>query len=145
MFMVYVPDTREVVMRYVDVKDLQKVEFNGEVMRVVPVEDRIGLEGTTTRHYLSQTGQWVGSENKETGLMMLPSSEPVLLNIWKDAILTAPEPPAPRPEGADATAAAAAEEKTDASKPKPEKAPRTTTPKAAPAAKKLGIGKSARQ
>jgi hypothetical protein len=145
MFAVYVPDTREVVTRYVDVKELQKVEFNGESMRVVPIEDRIGLEGSVTRHYLGQTGQWVGSENKETGLMMLPSSEPVLLNIWKDAILTAPDNPEPKPGAAAASSdeekPAAEGDATESAKSKPQKAPKTT----APAAKKLGIGKSARQ
>lgn len=93
MFMVYVPDTREVVMRYIDVQAARKIEFNHQSVRAIPIDDRIGLEGSVTTHYLSGDHIWLGSENKETGLSIVPSDEKTLLNIWKDANLTQPEAP----------------------------------------------------
>jgi hypothetical protein len=93
MFYVYVPETREVMLRFVDVKDTRKVELGHELVRAVPVEDRIGLEGPVTIHYLSPGGQWLGSESKDTGVTLLPATKEVLENIWKDANLTRPEDP----------------------------------------------------
>ena len=129
MFMTYVPEVREVMMRYVDVQELKRVEFNGESMRAIPVNDRLGLEGPVTTHYMSTTGQWIGSESKDTGITAVPSDEETLLKLWKDANLTAPEAPAEAP--ADAGAAADPDEPN----PKPAKAPRAVQ---GPAPKRLG-------
>jgi hypothetical protein len=105
MFMVYVPETREVMARYVDVKDLQKVELGNTIIRAVPIEDRIGLEGPVTTHYMTPTGEWVRSENRETVVTMLPSDEETLLKLWKDANLTRPEVPGGKPAQAEPRAA----------------------------------------
>lgn len=96
LFMVYVPESREVVMRYIDVKASQRVEFNKELLRATPVEDRLGLEGSVTTHYMSPEGRWIGSENKQTGVMTLPTNEATLLAQWQDADLSKPEAPAAR-------------------------------------------------
>jgi hypothetical protein len=93
MFMVYVPDTREVVMRYIDVQAAKKIDFNHQNVRAIPIEDRIGLEGSVTTHYVTSDHIWLGSENKETGITVVPSDEKTLLNLWKDANLTQPEEP----------------------------------------------------
>jgi hypothetical protein len=107
MFAMYVPETREVMARYVDVLAPKKLEWNKQMVRAVPVEDRIGLEGPLTTHYMSIDGKWLGSETKETGITVIPSDEEQLLKLWKDAILTAPEaPPARKAQPEDAPAAA---------------------------------------
>jgi hypothetical protein len=111
LFTTWVPESREVVMRYVDVGESRRVDFNGELVRCVPVEERVGLEGSVTTHYVSHDGQWLGSENKESGIKVIPTTEEKLLKLWKDADLARPEapardaiqaegPPAPRDEAA---------------------------------------------
>jgi hypothetical protein len=106
MFAVYVPETREVMVRYIDVHAPQKVTFNNQVVRATLVDDKIGLEGPVTTHYFSSDHRWLGSDNKSTGIMVLPSDEKTLLTLWKDAILAAPEVPE-RPAGAGAAQPAA--------------------------------------
>jgi hypothetical protein len=106
MFAVYVPETREVMARYIDVHAPQKVQFNNQVVRATLVDDKIGLEGPVTTHYFSSDHTWLGSENKATGTTVLPSDEKTLLALWKDAILAAPEAPE-RPPGAGAAQPAA--------------------------------------
>lgn len=90
IFAVYVPDVRAVMHRYVDVGEEQKVNFNGEAVRAIPVRDRIGLEGSVTTHYMGLKGQYIGSENPDTGIVVLPTNENTLIEIWKDADLTRP-------------------------------------------------------
>jgi hypothetical protein len=132
MFMSYTADNREVTSRYVDVLDQRKVEFNNKIVRAVPVEDRIGLEGAVTTHYLSPTGEWFGSENKETGYTVIPSNEATLLNLWKDANLIVPDAVGPEKP---ATPQAVGEEAPAARKPSPAK--ESETP-AKPAPGRLG-------
>lgn len=120
LFTTWVPESREVILRYVDIRESQRVNFNGELVRCVPVDERIGLDGAITTHYVAHTGQWLGSENKESAITVLPTTEEALLKIWKDADLGRPEgpvrnaiqaagPPAPRGAG-DAAAGESAEE-----------------------------------
>ena len=90
MFAVYVPDVRMVMHRYVDVGEEKRVNFAGEAIRAIPVTDRIGLEGSVTTHYMSLDGKYLGSENPDTGIVVLPGDEATLLGIWKDAVLTRP-------------------------------------------------------
>ncbi|HEY2585438.1 MAG TPA: hypothetical protein VGI81_06735 [Tepidisphaeraceae bacterium] len=90
MFAVYVPDIREVMERYIDVKDEQDVTFAGRTVRAVPIEDRIGWHGSVTVHYMTPGGVYLGSENKETHLVMIPTDAKTLLSIWKNADLTRP-------------------------------------------------------
>lgn len=90
MFAVYVPELRQVMNRYIDVKDEQEVTFAGRKILAVPVEDRLGWQGSLTTHYLTRGGTYLGSENKEAHLMMLPSDAKTLLSIWKNADLTRP-------------------------------------------------------
>jgi hypothetical protein len=90
MFAVYVPDVRKVMHRYMDVGGEKRITFGGENIRAVPITDRIGLEGSVTTHYMSLTGQYIGSENADTGIAIMPTDEAKLLEIWKDANLTRP-------------------------------------------------------
>jgi hypothetical protein len=118
LFTTWVPESREIILRYVDIRESQRVNFNGELVRCVPVDERIGLDGYVTTHYVSHTGQWLGSETKDAGITVLPTTEEALLKIWKDADLQRPAvaernaiqaagpaaPRAPRAAGADAPA-----------------------------------------
>jgi hypothetical protein len=102
MFATYVEEARAVMNRYVDVGEEQRVTLAGETLRAIPVKDRIGLDGSVTTHYVARNGQYLGSENADTGIQMLPSTEEKLLEIWKDANLTRPadvkeQAPAPAP------------------------------------------------
>ena len=63
----------------------------------MPVQDRLGLDGSITLHYMSPEGAYLGSENKEQKLLVLPSDGATLANIWKNANLTQPEGVQPQP------------------------------------------------
>jgi hypothetical protein len=96
LFAVYVPDVRKVMHRYVDVGAEKKVNFGGRQIRAIPVSDRIGLEGSVTTHYMGLDGTYLGSENPDSGIVVLPSDEKTLLEMWKDADLTRPADVKPR-------------------------------------------------
>jgi hypothetical protein len=91
LFAVYVSDAREVVMRYMDVLPEQNVVFNGQQMRAIPIRDRLGLEGSVTIHYMSLDGNYLGSENKDQKLILLPTNDVTIKNIWAEAKLTRPD------------------------------------------------------
>jgi hypothetical protein len=90
LFAVYVPEVRAVMHRYVDVGEEKRVNFGGQTVRAVPITDRVGLEGSVTTHYVGVDGKYLGSENPDTGIVVLPSDEATLTGIWKDADLTRP-------------------------------------------------------
>ena len=90
LFAIYVPEVRAVIHRYVDVGSEQDVTFNGKTVRAVPIEDRIGWQGAITTHYMSPQGVYLGSEEKQTHLLILPTDAPTLLAIWKNADLSRP-------------------------------------------------------
>ena len=97
MFATYVEEARAVMLRYIDVGAPQRVTLGGESMRAIPIKDRLGLEGSVTTHYVTSDGAYVGSENADNGIVVLPSTEEALLKIWKDANFSRPadakEPP----------------------------------------------------
>ncbi len=97
LFATYVPDVREVMMRYVDVLPEQNVTFAGQSVRAIPVQDRFGIDGSITLHYMSPEGAYLGSENKDQKLLVLPSDAVTLSNIWRNANLTKPEGVQPQP------------------------------------------------
>ncbi|HXE55661.1 MAG TPA: hypothetical protein VN541_21735, partial [Tepidisphaeraceae bacterium] len=90
MFATYVPETRQVMTRYVDVGNPAMINFNGRTQRAVPISDRIGWHGSVTTHYMTLDGRYLGSENKDTHMLILPADGPTLLKIWKGADLTKP-------------------------------------------------------
>jgi hypothetical protein len=90
MFASYVLDTRQVMLRYVDVGMEQQVTLAGHSFQAIPITDRIGYRGTVTTHYMSPEGRYLGSENKESHLTILPTDGQTLLSIWKTANLTRP-------------------------------------------------------
>ena len=42
MFATYVPDTRQVMSRYVEVGDEADFDFAGQKVRAIPINDRVG-------------------------------------------------------------------------------------------------------
>lgn len=91
LFYSYVSDQQELVARYIDVLPEARVTFNGQLVRAVQVTDKFGIEGSVTTHYMTPEGQYLGSENKDTKLLVLPTDEQTLLGLWKDAKLTDPQ------------------------------------------------------
>jgi hypothetical protein len=90
MFATYVPETRQVMTRYVEVANPAMVNFNGTTQRAVAISDRLGWHGSVTTHYMTPDGRYLGSENKDTHTLILPSDGQTLLKIWKGANLTNP-------------------------------------------------------
>jgi len=90
MFASYVADKRSVMARYVDVGLEQEATLGGQRITAIPVRDRIGLEGSATTHYVSATGQYLGSVNTDSKVEILPSDAATLEQIWKSVDLTRP-------------------------------------------------------
>ena len=57
--------------------------IGGKRVRAVPITDHLGLDGTVTTHYVDAAGSWLGSYNKQTKILMLPSDEQTLAAAWK--------------------------------------------------------------
>ncbi len=70
LFATYVPERREVMLRYIDVLQPRWVSFGGadgqERQEAVPIEDKVGLDGHVTTHYVTPNGTYLGSETKFT-------------------------------------------------------------------------------
>lgn len=90
LFACWVAQACEIMLRYVDVQKEQELTLNGRRCRAVIVNDRVGLEGPLTTHYLSPLGQYLGSLDEQTRLMTLPSSQEELQKIWPEADLGPP-------------------------------------------------------
>jgi hypothetical protein len=99
----YVTDAREVMLRYVEVKPVQQVTLAGRSFQAIPITDHIGVEGSVTTHYVSPTGQYLGSENKDTHIVVIPTDHETLKRLWPDTILHPPGDPgvAPQPAAPD--------------------------------------------
>jgi hypothetical protein len=82
LFSMYVEDTREVMLRYLDVGTPRVVTITGRPLRAIPVSDRLGLMGSVTTHYVSPTGEYLGSENKDSGITTVASNKDELMKIW---------------------------------------------------------------
>jgi hypothetical protein len=85
LFASYVPETRQVMTRYVDVKEGKNVTLGGKTKWAIPVEERAGLEGSITTHYLTPDGAYLGSINQDNNITILATDEKSLRAIWKDA------------------------------------------------------------
>jgi hypothetical protein len=56
----------------------------------VPVQDRIGLEGSVTTHYLTPEGKYLGCVNEDSKITLLATDAPTLERLWRNANLTRP-------------------------------------------------------
>lgn len=90
MFVTYVPETRQVMCRYVEVKDAGDFELAGEKVHAIPITDRLGWHGSVTTHYVSPAGVYLGSENQDTHTVTRVATADELLKIWKNADLKQP-------------------------------------------------------
>jgi len=97
MFASYVSDAHRVMMRYIDVGEPVNVKLGKDTVAAVPIKDRIGLEGTTTIHYMSLDGAYLGAVNAESKIMILPTDSETLHKLWKDADLSRPQVREPGP------------------------------------------------
>ncbi len=86
----YVSNSRQVMLHYIDVLPGKVVVLGGKSQQVTPVRIRLGLEGATTMHFISSRGDWVGSEQEASKLIMIPATAAELTAIWKDADLSRP-------------------------------------------------------
>ena len=84
MFATYVGDAREVMHRYVDVQPKQAVNILGKTQFAIPVDDRIGLDGSVTTYYFSPQGKFLGSENKDSNIWIVPTDADTLQGIWSN-------------------------------------------------------------
>lgn len=90
LFASFVTDNGEVMTRYVDVKPEREVTIDGRTLRAIPVEDKIGLDGSITTHYISPGGKYLGSINPDSKIEILPTDQASLAKRWGDANLTRP-------------------------------------------------------
>jgi hypothetical protein len=91
MFRTYVGDARDVMMRYVDVQPQQAVDIMGKNQFAIPIDDRLGIDGSITTHYFSPTGKYLGSEEKDSDLWIIPSDNDTIQKIWYgNALLVVP-------------------------------------------------------
>jgi hypothetical protein len=93
LFAIYVSDQQEVMMRYVDVEEERQVTLAGTRFRAYAVKDRIGLAGSVTTHYVTADGKYMGSENKDSNIVILPTDAATLNKLWKNADLSRPSAP----------------------------------------------------
>jgi hypothetical protein len=117
LFATYVPETRQVMSRYVEVGNEGDFVLAGKPIHAIPITDRLGWHGSITTHYVSPDGRYLGSENKDARTVILPTDAATLLAIWKSADLTQPgriqrphstpdsTPPAPPPSPVQGPAA----------------------------------------
>ncbi len=91
LFASYVPTTRVLMMRYVDVSEEKDLSFNGETFRGHAVSEHVGLDGPPTVHYIAMDGKYKGSENKEAKTLILPAEEETIRKVWNNPNLTRPE------------------------------------------------------
>ncbi len=84
LFATYVSNQQHVMLRYVDVGQAREVTLDDQVVRGIPISDRIGVDGIPTIHYVSRTGEWLGSVNEQSKLTVLPADVKTLKAIWKE-------------------------------------------------------------
>jgi hypothetical protein len=91
VFASFIGEQRAVEMRYFRLEPPQEVELDGVATKVIPVSDRIGFDGPQTLHYLSVDAdaqgrhRYLGSENKQTGTLVLVSDQAALEKIFTHA------------------------------------------------------------
>lgn len=90
LFLVWVPSEQQLINRFIDVGPLQEVKLDGKTVPAVVIKDRISLEGDPTFHYLSPTGQYLGSFAPATGMLVLPAQLQQLNQLYPNSKITRP-------------------------------------------------------
>lgn len=89
MFATWSDEEQQVITRYLDVRPLQSMELSGKTMQVTPVEDRLGLEGAITIHYIDTAGHEIATR-AAGGVFSCDTVRASVLAVWKNANLTPP-------------------------------------------------------
>lgn len=90
MFVAYVSELHQAMLRYVDVGAEREVDFDGRMLKVIPIQDRVGFEGVPTTYFVTRDGKYMGSETvykmdgKDSVIRVYPTDEPTLRKLWKD-------------------------------------------------------------
>jgi hypothetical protein len=92
LFASFVSGEHEVMGRYVDVDPMTEVTLDGRQLLAIPISDRIGVDGIPTIHYMTPSGQWLGSVSEEGKMQVLPTTEKALAEIWPGFVASAPPP-----------------------------------------------------
>jgi hypothetical protein len=73
--------------RYVDIKRIGPTpeSLGIKSQMAIPVEERAGLEGSVTTHYITSDGVYLGSVNEDNHITVLATDAKTLHEIWKDA------------------------------------------------------------
>jgi hypothetical protein len=79
------------MLRYVDVLPEQRVRFNGEWITATPIRDRLGIDGSVTTHYMTKEGVYLGSENFDEKIVVIPTDAATLGHLWENADLNRPD------------------------------------------------------
>jgi hypothetical protein len=98
LFSFYVSNQKNVMARYVDVGKAVDITLDGQQYHAIPIADRIGVDGIPTVHYVTKDGQWLGSVNEDSKLLVLPCDAGTLEAIWKSdpkGFAICPVPPLP--------------------------------------------------
>ncbi len=90
LFATYASDTRQVMLRYIDVGLETSVTIGGKNLRGVPVSERLGNEGDPTIHYLTLEGKYLGTVNPSQKNEIFPTTRDELRKLWADADLSKP-------------------------------------------------------
>jgi len=97
MFLSYVSENREIMVTYAEVQAPREVTIDGHILQAIPVQYRVGLEGTPTTYFIGADGRYLGSETlfkvqgKESSIRIIPSDEATLTKLWKTAQLQKPQ------------------------------------------------------
>lgn len=91
LFACWIPEASQVMYRYIDVLPEQDANLHGRRVRALAIQDRVGLEGPMTTHYVSPEGDYLGSVQTDTRTTIVASDEATLRRLWGDANLTRPE------------------------------------------------------
>lgn len=76
LFAQWVPEQSEIMLRYIDVVGEQEVSLAGKSVRGIVIEDRLGLEGSRTKHLFDPVQHtYLGSVNEEAKLSLVPTTE----------------------------------------------------------------------
>jgi hypothetical protein len=73
------------VNRYIDVEPERTATFAGKQIRAAVIKDRLGLEGEPTYHYVTATGQYLGSETPARGMAVVATDAKMIGQIWPGA------------------------------------------------------------
>jgi hypothetical protein len=87
----------KVMSRYLEVGPLQDIQFQGQTMQGIAVDDRLTLDGIPTHYYFNATGQFLGSEytakenGKSSTTQIIPTDTGALQRLWGNPDLTPPQ------------------------------------------------------